>query len=327
MTIKRVFGLILILALPLLLAIACSENAPVGSQDDSTLNRALFGAAADAGDPLQFMAEVQTVDQNHRRLTFEGVPEPVVALQNAQITRLQNDNESPVPFESIGPGDNVMVEGEKHQDGNIYAHRLRICSEGCDEICFDVAFRGTIAAIDYAAGTFTVDTRTELITIDENTIVWGVSARWVGPECWSQTRNRTNMAAGDGEGWKYMENKTMLEFSDLAEGDVVEVRADIVDDVTLLAIKIKLAECDDVVKKCVEFTDYIASIDIDTRTVTFQNAEWSGVLCDHGKFTDLDGNPVDLDYFGVGDLVYVKGFPIEDEEDVLRICIFNAVAP
>lgn len=327
MTTRQVLGLLLALALPLMLAVGCSENAPIGSQDNTALSNAVFGAAADSEEPLQFMAKVETVDQNQRRLTFEGVPETVIALQNAQITRLQNDNESPIPFENIGPGENVMVEGTKHQDGYIYANRLRVCGEGCDEICYDVAFRGTIVGIDYTANTFTVDTRTELITVDANTLILGVSARWVGPECWSQNRTRTNMAAGDGEGWKYMKNETILEFSDLAQGDVVEVRADIVDDVTLLAVRVKLAECQDVVKKCVEFTDYLASIDLDTRMVTFQSADWTGTLCDKGNFTDLDGNPVDLDYFNVGDLVYVKGFPLEDEENVLRICIMNAVAP
>jgi len=317
--------LISLLAVALVTA-GCSDNQPLNTDQAASPYTSERAAATLTTGPAQFVAQVQTTDQNQRMLTFEGEPDTVIALQNCQIVRLQNDHETPIPFEGIGPGDSAYVNGVRMQDGYVYAHQLLVCSGDCDGLCFDVSFRDTIATIDYAGGSFTVLNRDETITVDGNTLIWGVVTRhYGGPTCTKQEGSSDN-AAGEGPGHSYTKVRdTVLLFSDLEVGDVVEVRADVVDSSTLLAGKIKLAGCNDIEKRCVEFSDYLGSVDSQTGLVTFENYAWIGTVCPSASLTDLDGAPITLDDFSAGDYVDVKGFPLDG--DSLNICQMAQAAP
>jgi hypothetical protein len=315
------------LAAMVLLITGCSgENAILEpNSSTNTVVHDVMAVAPDAGQ-VQLVAKVQTTDQNQRMLTFEGTPDTVVALQNCEIVRLENDNQSPIPFVDVGPGDSACVTGARMQNGYIYAHKIQVCSGDCDCLGYDVAFRDTIATIDYAAGTFTVIGSPETITVDSNTLIWGVITRYYGGPMYRKQDGGSSHAAGEGPGYTGSNSRdTILTLTDLEVGDIVEVRAFIVDSSTLLAGKIKLAGCNDIEKRCVEFSDYLASVDVETGTVTFANMAWVSLVCPGASLTGLDGTPLTLDGFIAGDYVYVKGFPLEG--DTLKVCQMALTTP
>ena len=168
--------------------------------------------------------------------------------------------------------------------------------------------------IDYAAGTFTVTGRTETIMVDENTLIWG---RLGYSNSLGETGGFTPSDGGTVEESKYQRFiDTTYAFTDLEEGDIVEVKAFIVDENTLLAAVIKVANCPD--KKSVAFTAPLASVDCDLRIVTFDGENWIGAVCPGAILLDADGAVMTLCDFQPGDPVDVKGFPMES--DTLKIC-------
>lgn len=295
----------------------CSTDTPLSpasgtaSVDDGVMYMA-------PGEPVQLGARVATTDQNRLMLTFEGSNDTAVAYQNCQIVRLENDNESPVPFVDIHKGDSVQVNGVRQQDGYVYAHKICICQSLGGQ--YDLAFRDTIVTIDYAAGTFTVAGRAETILADGNTLIWGnIIIKHYGDPHMFQNRNQLSAgscAAKLNPDYYVTTRDTILAFTDLAPGDVVEVRAKIVDEATLLAVRIKVANCPD--RVCVEFDAVLATIDVDARIVTFDGLTWIGHVCNGARLIGLDGEPLTLADFAVGELVAVKGTPLEG--DTLRIC-------
>lgn len=294
----------------------CSGNSPVNpSLDNSDLGSIAYLPPLE-GDPVQFMAEVATMDQNRRMVTFNGRSDTVIAAHNCEIVRLNNENESPIPFSEIKPGDTMNVYGERQQNGYIVAYQLRIYCGGCMQ--YDLAFRDTIVAIDYAAGTFTVAGRTETIMIDANTFIWGnVIIRHAGDNSRYQNQGTTTGgAAKENPGYCTSTHDTILVLTDLAPGDVVEVRADIVDEATLLAARIKLANSG--YKECIEFNAMLATVDVDGRIVTFDAYTWIGTVCKGARLIGLDGEVLTLVDFAAGEWVAVKGFPVTD--DTLRVC-------
>jgi len=314
---KQVMKLTLGLGLTVLVAIlsGCSGDSPLAP---STLSESsggtMFLAPAD-GELVQFAACVATADQSRRMLTFAGRSDTVIAAHNCQIVRLLNDQETPVPFADIQPGDSVQVNGVSQQNGYVVATRLRICSLTGGQ--YDVAFRDTIVAIDYAAGTFTVAGRSETILVDSATLIWGnIITRHQGSGNEYQNQAMTGGCAKLNPDFYNTSNDTILTLTDLAVGDVVEVKANIVDESTLLALKIKLANCGD--KECVVFTAALASVDVEAATVTFDGYDWAGIVCKNARLIGLDGEPLTLADFAAGEVVSVKGFPLD--ETTLKIC-------
>lgn len=263
------------------------------------------------GDQVQFAARVATTDQNRLMLTFIGQPDTVVAAHNCQIVRLNNGQDTPIPFSEIHPGDSVDVHGTRQQNQNVIANRLQLCEDGAG--CYDVSFRDTILAIDYANNSFTVKGRTETITVDANTVIWG-----------QISYSREQISLGDGSGPAYQEKEgkgfgrhdTTLAFSDLVAGDVVEVKANVVSPGILLALRIKVANCGQ--HPCLEFRSYLASVDVAAKIVTFTDQTWIGWVCQGAKLTGLSDETLTLADFAVGDYVNVKGY--ETTGDTLRIC-------
>lgn len=306
------YHLLFALALGLLLAavVGCSDTNPTAPVN---INSAL--EAASDGDPVMFTACVATADQARRMLTFTGHPDTVIAARNCEIVRLNGGAEAPIPFTDIKPIDSLHVQGVRQQNGYVIAHRLQVCSDSC----FDVAFRDTIVEIDYAAGTFTVAGRSEVIQVDDQTLIWGsVVKRQATFRDRYEHQHQLATPAGTGPTSLIYRRDATIAFTDLQPGDVVEVKADILSEEALLAVAIKLTNCSDFETRCVSFEATIATLDIDLRIVTFTGLAWVGTVCKGAQLLDADGLPIALDDFGVGDAVVVKGLPLE--ADSLKIC-------
>jgi len=301
------FWLIGSLIIMLLVFTGCSSNNPTGTSNavDKMTNNSQDENIGDLETcpegQFQFAAKVQTMDQNTRRLTFYGHPETVVALQNCEIVRYNNENDSPIPFEDINTGDSVGVYGESNQYGYIYALRLRQYKNGSDCIPYDLSFRDVITEIDYENNTFMVSNRTETITVDENTVIWANAVNFYG--------GGSNVSKVGGR------TDSLLSFANLAIGDEVEVKANIINEETLLAVKIKLPYVN--FNDCYSFEDIIASIDYQARIVLFEQQAWIGKICPKARLYDAAGGPISLQDFEIGDAVEVKG---RAAGDTLKIC-------
>ena len=248
-------------------------------------------------------------------IMFQDRPDIVVALQHCEFARQCFGFQFQVQFSDLQAGDSVQVQGEKHQDGYLYAHRVQVCTADPGGR-WDISFKDTIATIDYTLGTFTVANRSELITIDELTKILGHIAVIVPlNDNGRDNGGGASLGSQDGQGPQYVD--TTLQFTDLAVGDVVTVHALFVDETTLLATCIRLTDCGEIKKKCLEFVDELATVDPDTRIVTFVGQSWTGNVCNGAQLIGLDGEELTLADFAAGETVAVKGFP--ETEDTLRI--------
>jgi hypothetical protein len=266
----------------------------------------------DSENGNQISARVRTLDQRHNMLTFIGRADTVVPNPACQIVRSQNGGEAQVMIWQINFGDSVEVFGQRNQNGYLDASRIKICGDktGCQ---YDVSFRDTIAAIDYATGTFAVKNRTETIMIDASTMIYGVIVRVFEPPTPGELRQQQQgTALSVGKGCRVVTRDSALSLTDLAVGDVIEVRAKTIDASTLLAVSITLAACNSIEKKCVVFDAYLASVDAVARIVTFEGLATVGAVCNGAKLTGLSGEILTLSDFAVGEYVSVKGFPLED---------------
>lgn len=309
--VRSIFGLILTAIM-----IGCSSNSPISPV--SQLDKSPAG-----GDDcpncaqVNFAARVQWLNQETFRISFGGVPDTVFAVQNCEMFKLVAGHQVRIQFSDIQLGDSAEVIGQHQANGNVIAQRLRIMAS--DGSCgYDLAFRDSIAAIDYTAGTFTVYGRTETISIDENTVIWGTLA------------SRQNMALGDAEPQNNQhrdqlckDRDTLFVFTDLQVGDVVEVKANVIDESNLLAVKIKIANC--AAKQCITFDAVVATVDLENNAVTFVGLDWVGTVCPNAQLLDSEGGDLMLDDFAAGDQVTVKGFPAED--GTLKICVLTLVSP
>jgi len=309
---KKAFPLLFMGVLVAMISLGCSGDNPLAPSDgpvtkmeeptpDPTITAAGF----------QFASRVASIDLAEQTLTFTDPAYTAVAGEDCVVFTMVTGEEVVISFGDIQVGDSVQVCGVLQEDDVILANRIRVYGgEDCDP--YDLAFGGTIATIDYAAGTFTVADRSETIMVDENTVIWTRISETGSLAAGVQDPSRFTVDHGH---YKFTRD-TILAFTDLAVGDWVEVKANIIDATTLLAVKIKLAP--DCLKKCVAFTDYLASADGDTRTVTFENMAWIGSVCANALLADSDGAPLTLADFAPADLVSVKGFALEGDE--LRIC-------
>lgn len=299
--------------------VGCSDDSPLSSQGTSPVLQA-------AGEPVQFAAQVKTVNESQMMLTFEGRPDTAVASHNCLIVRLKNTMETPVPFSNVGPGDTVTINGVQQQNGVILANRIQLWQRLYDG--YDMAFRDTIATIDYTTGSFTVNGYAQTIITDENTFIWGTETHnQISNQFSVQTRSNTTTAQGDpGFGTGEAHNVLVtIDFTDLAVGNIIEVKAFIVNEDTLLAAVIKVAN--ESQKVCNVFNAYISTIDYDTRMVTFDGYGWTGYVCPKARLTGLDGEVLTLEDFAAGDYVSVKGYPTEEDPSVLKICKMEMIEP
>lgn len=307
----------LILAgLVMILLAGCSADNPIESAN-VTATTALQPAFLIAGDPIQIQARVATIDPDQMMLTFVDYTEIAVADEETEIFTMQQGVEVPVTFDYIKIGDSVQVCGTYQDNGYILANKIRVYLESeCPD--YDLSFRDYITAIDYDAGTFTVSERTETITTDDATVVWGVDGGKVEFDTQEASVNYgtgAKVVVGSVPTYNYVE----YAFTDLKVGDLVEVKANVVNSSTLLAVSIKLAGSN--FQDCVEFDAVIASLDCGTRIVTFEDFNWIGWVCPGAILTASDGTTLDLCDFAVGDNVAVKGLPIEG--DSLKICVME----
>jgi hypothetical protein len=265
-------------------------------------------------DSCQFAARIATMDQTRMMLTFRDRGDTVFADQNCVCVRQCNRLEIRVQFSQLQPGDSVRVSGIRGSDGYIDARQIHICMSDPTGR-WDIAFRDTVATIDYTAGTLTVAGRSELILVDSNTIIRGILVR-ITPGAEGRGNIDATLAGPNSRGKSFVD--TMLTITDLQIGDIVLIHAVFLDSATLLAKCITLVDIVQFEKKqCVEFTDVLASIDVASRIVTFEGVSWIGLVCNGALLTGLDGEPLVLDDFSAGDMVAVKGFPMEG--DTLKV--------
>ncbi|SYZ72549.1 exported hypothetical protein [Candidatus Zixiibacteriota bacterium] len=320
-----VFGLLTLAAMIAVIGGCSRDNVagPTGSFADNT-GWVIPSLVASPGDSVQFTARVRTMDQNRLMLTFMGLSDTVIATHNCEIVRLNNTGETPIPFSDIHNGDSLKINGVKQQNQYILAYKIQNCTGDCYK--YDLAFRDTIISIDYDAMTFTVANRTEVITVDENTEIWGNIVHQYGYD--NRVNGDTPPSGGAGKliyQYQFMSSSrdTTLTFADLTIGDVVEVKADIVDESTLLAVKIKVANCLDQEPQCTQFTAPLASVDVDGKIVTWEGNSWIGLVCKGSQLLAADGTELTLADFAVGENVAVKGLPLTG--DTLKVCKMQKV--
>ncbi len=314
MKVKRFGVATLIIGLSIIVLLSgCSSDNLSGTANSVTSPDSDASVVYSVGNgPLKINAQIKTTDQNQLQLTFEGTNDVAVAMQNCEIVRYNNEMDSPIPFVDITPGEMAMVWGKAEQNGYINAYCIKLYGEDCP--LYDVAFRDTIATIDYSGGTFTVNGRDETIAIDENTVI---STRVGGVHNQYHDMQATSNQYQTGSAGKVMgAQDVILEFSDLQVGYEVEVRANIIDENNLLAVIIKVPHSN--YKECIQFGAYLASVDAENRTVTFDDLAWNGLVCQNAILIGLDGETLTLEDFAAGEYVTVKGFALEGDE--LKIC-------
>lgn len=277
-------------------------------------------------DSCHIGGRVATMERERLMVTLRDCGDTVIVDQNCVCVRQGNRVQIRAGLGEMQVGDSVQINGWRGPDGYVYAHQIRICTSDPTGR-WDIAFRDTIASINYAENTLTVTSRSELILVDSNTTIRGILVRIIPAQNTGERSERggtPNASLAGPNCWGQSFEDSMLTFTDLEVGDVVQIHAVFIDSATLLAKCITLVDCDQVGnKECVQFTDALASIDLAGRLVTFETVGWIGQVCNGARLTGLDGEPLALEDFSVGELVAVKGFPLTG--DSLKICQMTKV--
>jgi hypothetical protein len=189
-------------------------------------------------DSCQLISRVATMDRDRLRLTLKDCSDTVLFDQNCVCVRQTKQLEIRSQLGELKVGDSVQITGSRGPNGYVYAHHFRICTSDPTGR-WDVTFKDTIATIDYAAGTLTVFGRPDLIVTDANTVIRGILTR-ITPDGNNQNR-MVDAAAGGPYQWGQTFVDTLLLFTDLEEGDVIQIHAVYIDSTTLLATCIACA--------------------------------------------------------------------------------------
>lgn len=313
----------LLVALVIAAAIGCSSENPVLPLNNSS-ETALPSLTLDGQPPcvkIQFSATIAAIDYDQRVLTFDEPDYAVIVPEECPIAQVQDGERIDITFGDLAAGGFVKVCALVLEDGTVEA-RLVILYPGGVGIGYDVCFQDTLATIDYGAGTFTVKGRTETLTIDENTVIWGKLPYNYSP---AEGNSKDGFSSGsmDNEGDQPYLNQnrqavdTFFTFTDLQPGYLLEIKANLVDETALLAVEIKVLGCN--WRQSVQFEDYIATINYETGEVAFDGNDWIGTICPGAALLDAEGGTLTLEDFASGDYVLVKGVPLP-EEGFLKIC-------
>ncbi len=264
--------------------------------DNSVLADRIRVKTEDNGAEVEFGGRVATIDAGARTMTFVGNPAIINVLLNAEV--MNHDLQVQIDLSEISVGDSVEVRGTNQPDGSVLANRVRLRTpEALEGV--DLEFKANITAIDYAAGTFTVSGRSETILVDAGTIIFAHLSE-------SEHELGKRGHGGDDDAVGAMD--TVISFTSLQVGDLVEVHANIVDANTLQAVRIELEDMDGVIDD-IQFKAAIATINVATRTLTFVGQTWSGTVSATAVLTGFNNEPIALGDFPVGQLVEVEGFP------------------
>ncbi len=257
---------------------------------------------------VEFGGRVATIDPQTRTITFVNNPTLINVMAGAEI--VNHDFQVSITLNDIVPGDSVDIRGANQPDGSVLADRVRL-RVGDDSNDADVEFKGTITAIDYTAGEFSVSGRNETILVTSTTQIFTKLNH----------RNHIIGKRGHGEDDGFVNGRdTVIAFTSLQVGDSVEVHADIVDAATLRATIIEVEDFMMGEPMDVQFKATIATIDPATRTVTFAGQNWLGTAAETAVLTGFNNEPIALTDFPVGQLVEVKGFPgTGDQLSIVRM--------
>lgn len=313
-----------LLALAMVAAvIGCTSENPMVPSENTT-ETLLMSSTLDAKPPcdkIQFSASIATIDADQRLLTFEDSDYIVAVPEACPVMQVQDGVPTAITFEDLAVGDFVKVCGIVLEDGTVEAKMIVVYPGG---VCigYDLCFQDTLATIDYAAGTFTVKGRTETFVIDENTVIWGKLPYNYSPVEGNSKDGFSSGGTQDDDLQPYLNRHrnavdTFFTFTDLQPGYLLEIKANIVDETTLLAVDVKVLGCN--FRQSVQFEDYIATIDYETATVTFNGNDWIGHVCPGAALLDGEGGTLTLEDFSAGDNVFVKGVPLA-EDNQLKIC-------
>lgn len=302
--------------------VGCSSDNPL-IPSEKTSESVILSSTLEAAPPcdrVQFSATIATIDSDLRQLTFADADYTVTVPEECLVVEVQNGERTDITFEDLAVGYLVKICGVVLSDGTVEA-RMVIYYPGGVCIGYDLCFQDTLATIDYGAGTFTLKTRTETYVIDESTLIWGK----LPYNNSSQGNAKDGFSSGtmvDGDSQPYLNHHrnavdTIFEFTDLQPGYLLEIKANFIDETTLLAVDIKVLGCN--FRESVQFEDYIATIDYETGDVTFDGNDWLGTVCPGAALIDAEGGTLTLEDFAAGDPVFVKGVPLP-EEGFLKIC-------
>ncbi|RME19047.1 MAG: hypothetical protein D6800_14785 [Candidatus Zixiibacteriota bacterium] len=297
---------------PITLAdIAIGDSAEIrGDLQGNTLaaNRVRIRPEDQPENEAEFGGRVESIDPAARTLTLVGNPTVIVVDDLAEIVQKASGDEMPISLSDISIGDSVDVRGNVQNDGSLLADRVRLRVGNDDDFVAELEFKSIITTIDYMAGTFTVESRSETIMTDSMTFIFGKINRASG-------RNSSGLSGGDdGNGGDDNGWREPLAFTDLAVGDSVEVWANVVDASHLLAVAIELEDEDRNQEQEVEFKDTLATVDAGSGVVTFVNDTRTGIVSESAILEDLNKQPIALGDFSAGELVEVKGFITGDME-------------
>ena len=295
----------------MLMIAGCSSDSP--SSSSPLIEKTNDYLTSLAETQLQLSGRVATIDYDSRTLTIAGLTDLIQADGGCYIFTVSGGVETPLGFADIAVGDSVQVCGDYSDIVTFLANRIRVYEENtCPE--YDVFFRDTITTIDYANGAFTTANQSVTVTVDANTLIWGRIGLGNSQGETGELLPSGGETAVDTKDRNYTD--IIYVFSDLEAGDIVEVRGFVIDENTVLAAVIKVANTQDV--KSTTFTATIETIDCNTRVVTFEDDGLFGTVCPGALLLDSDGSALTLCDFLPGDYVAVKGLPQDDGS--LKIC-------
>ncbi len=285
-----------------LLAIGCSDSThnPLGSQATAQSSNLTAGGPASPGSPAssnELAGRVETLEAAARTMTFVGSTVLIMVAADAEVVLKNSGDETPITLDQIAAGDSVEVRGDLAGSG-LLANRVRVrvhneAEHGPEN---EVEFKAIINGIDFVAGTFTVDTRTETITTDSLSRFYAHVSR---------SQASTTLSQGNDD----LEGKQQIAFADLKVGDTVEVEGTAVNTTTIYAAVVKVENNDhenEAATPEVEFKGMIGSLDYANRIITFFNRTDTGTVAIDAELLGYSGETITLEDFFVCEIVEVK---------------------
>lgn len=250
------------------------------------------------GNEVETGGRVETIDAIARTLTLRNNPTLYQIAPNAEVVQKISGTETPIDLDDIVPGDSVDVRGNAQANGSVLVDRLRLRVGFDDDFASDLEFKGEITAIDYNGSTFSVDSRPGVISVNANTFIF---VKVDFNDTVSSTAKRNGESADT-------RLKQRIQFTDLVAGDTVEVYANVTGLNTYYAVAVELEDGAFENEQEVEFKSVLASVDANTRVVTFTTQSWIGNVHPEAALTGLNNETLLLSAFSAGQIVEVRGF-------------------